>query len=88
MEAGGSRWGFCILIFIWIWLLVFVTLMFQILALYLYFDGAKNIHVLLVLIRGFGGQWRFLTGDWYLGLDLDMVTGLSYTHDSNFGSLS
>ena len=101
--------------------------MFQILALYLYFDGAKNsplspyfwfwrtlevpdrglvsllcfgcghsslIHpcskfwlftVILkvkripmsqVLIWGFGGRCRFLTGDWYLVLDLDMVTGL------------
>ena len=29
----------------------------------------------------------FLTGVWYLDLDLDMVTGIWYTHDPNFGSL-
>ena len=28
------------------------------------------------------------TGVWNLHLDLDMVTGLSYTNDPNFGSLS
>ena len=32
------------------------------LALYLDFEGAKNIYVLEVLIWGFGGHWRFLTG--------------------------
>ena len=35
-----------------------------------------------------GWVWRFLTGVWHLDLDLDMVTGLWYTHDLNFGSLS
>ena len=50
--------------------------MIQILALYLDFEGAKNIHVLKVLIWGFGGRWRILTGVWHLDLDLDMVTGL------------
>ena len=50
--------------------------MIQVLALYLDFEGAKNIHVLEVQIGGFGGQWRFLTGVCYLNLDLDMVTGL------------
>ena len=44
-DAGGSWLGFCILILIWIWSLVFDTLMIQILALYLDFEGAKNIHV-------------------------------------------
>ena len=44
--------------------------------LYLNFEGAKNIHVLKVLIWGFGGLWGFLTGVWHLDLDLDMVTGL------------
>ena len=29
--------------------------------LYLYFEGAKDIHVLQVLIWGCGGRWRFLT---------------------------
>ena len=55
--------------------------MIQILAFYLDFEGAKYIHVLKVLIWGFGGRWRFLTGIWHLDLDLDIVTGLGYTHD-------
>ena len=50
--------------------------MIQILALYLDFEGAKNIHVLEVIIWGFGGCWRFLTGAWHLYLNLDMVAGL------------
>ena len=62
--------------------------MIQISALYLDFEGAKYIHVLLVLIWGFGGRWRFLTGVLHLDLDLDMVTGLWYTHVLNFASLS
>ena len=45
-DAGGSWLEFDMLILIWIWSLVFSTLMFQILALYLDFEGAKNIHVL------------------------------------------
>ena len=64
------------MILIWIWSLVFDTPMIQIWALYLDFEGAKNIHILEVLILGFGGRWRFLTGVWHLYLDLDMVTGL------------
>ena len=66
--------GFGILI--WIWSLIFDTTIIQILALYLDFEGAKNIHVLLVLIWGFGGCWRFLTGVRNSDLYLDMVTGL------------
>ena len=62
--------------------------MIQFLAPYHDFEGAKIIHVLLVLILGFGGRWRFLTGVWNLALVLDMVTGLWYTHDPNIGSLS
>ena len=50
--------------------------MIQILALYLEFEGAKNIHVPQVLIWGLGGGWKFLTIVWYLNLDLDIVTGL------------
>ena len=50
--------------------------MFPILALYLDFKGAKNIHVLKVFIWGFGGLERFLTGVRHLDLDLNMVTGL------------
>ena len=45
-DAGGSWLGFGILILIWIWSLVFGTPIFRILALYLDFEGAKNIHVL------------------------------------------
>ena len=48
----------------------------KILAPYIDFEGAKNTHFLKVLIWGFGGCWRFLTGVWHLDLDLDMVTGL------------
>ena len=66
--------GFGILILIYIWSLVFDTPMFQILSLYLYFEGAKNIHVLYVLFWGFGGHWRVLTWVWHLDLDLYMVT--------------
>ena len=52
------------------------TTIFQILALCLPFEGVKNIHVLEVLIWGFGGDWRFLTGVCHLYLDLDMVPAL------------
>ena len=68
--------GFRIRIFILIQPLVFDTSIFQIWTLYLDFEGAKNIHLLEVLIWGFGGRWGFLTGVWHLDLDLDMVTGL------------
>ena len=44
--AGGSWLGFGILIMIWICSLVFGTPMFQILALYLDFESAKNLHIL------------------------------------------
>ena len=59
--------------------LIFDTLIiFQIWALYHDFEGAKNTHVLDVLIWGFGGYWRFLTGVWNLDLDLDMVKNLAW----------
>ena len=45
MGAGGSGLGFGILILIQIWSLVFDTPIFQILALYVDFECAKNIHV-------------------------------------------
>ena len=48
----------------------------HILAPYLDFEGAENIHVLKGLIWGFGGHWRFLNGVWHLDLDFDMVIGL------------
>ena len=51
-------------------------------------EGAKNINVLKVLIWGFGGHWGFLTEFWHPDIDLDMVTGLWYTHILNFCYLS
>ena len=50
--------------------------MLQISAIYLDFEGAKNILVLLVLIWGIGGHWRFLTEVWHRYIDLDMINGL------------
>ena len=89
LEDAGISWlGFGILIMIWIMSLVFDTPMIRILAPYLHFEGAKNILVFLVLIWGFGGHWRFLTGVWHPDIDFNMVTGLWYTHMPNFGSLS
>ena len=38
------------------------------LAFFLDFEGAKNIHVHKVLICHFGGCWRFLSGVWHLDL--------------------
>ena len=47
LEDATCSWlGFIILIFIWIWSLVFGTQILRILALYLDFESAKNIHVL------------------------------------------
>ena len=62
--------------------------MIQIYELYLNFEGAKNNHVIQVLIWVFGGCWRFLTGGWDHDLDFDMVTGVSNTNDQNFGFLT
>ena len=87
-DAGGSWLGFGILILIWIWSLVFGTPIFKILALYLDFEGAKNIHVLQVLIFGFGGCSRFLTGVRNPDLYLDMVISLWNNNGPTFGSLS
>ena len=77
---------FEILILILIWSLVFDTPMLQMLALYLDFEGAKNIHVLSVVIGGFGECWKFLTGVWHL--DFDKVTGSSWLSLQSFVSLS
>ena len=50
-ENCWNPWlGFWILIFIWIYSLIFYTPMIQLLAIYLDFEVAKNIHVLKVLI--------------------------------------
>ena len=87
-DAGDSSRGCGILILIYIWSLVLDTPMLHILYLYLDFQVAYNIYVLKVLIRYFGGCLRFLTGVWLMDLDLDMVTGLWYTNDPSFGSIS
>ena len=52
------------------------TFMYDTLAVYVDVEGAKNSHVLQVLLWGFEGCWRFLTGALHLDIDLDMVTGL------------
>ena len=49
-------------------------------------QGAKTICAPEVLIWGFEGYWRFLTGVLHLALDLDMVTGFWFAHVPNFGS--
>ena len=67
---------------------VSVRSMLKILAPYVDFKGAKNTHVLKVLIWGFGGCWRFLTGVWHLDSDFDVIIGLWYNHAPNSGSLS
>ena len=56
--------------------MVFDTSMIQIAALSLDFEGAKNVQVLKVLIWGFGGCWRVLTGIGHFDLNLNMVTSL------------
>ena len=53
----------------------FDTQILKILALYLHFEGAKNIQGLYVLIWVFCGGWRVLAGVLHLGLDMVMVTG-------------
>ena len=56
--------------------MVFNTPMFQILALYLDFKGAKKLHDLQVLIWGSERRWRFMTWIGHLDFDSDMVNGL------------
>ena len=86
-DAGYSWQGFGILILILIWSLVFDISLIQILALSLDFEGAKNIHILQVIIWSFSWVWRLLIGVWHLGLHLDMVNGLCYTYIPNFGTV-
>ena len=66
------------MILILIWSLVFGTPIIRLLAFYLGFEGAKNIHVLLVLIWSFGGHWMFLTGVWLPDIDSDIVRNLAW----------
>ena len=68
--------------------LLFDTPISQILALYLYFEGAKNIHVLQVLILVFGGGLRFLTGVQHLDLDLNMVNSVYQLSPESFRALA
>ena len=65
-DAGDSWLGFGILVLIWIWSLVFDISMLGLLALYLDFEGAQNIHVLYVLTWGFARCCRFLPWVWNL----------------------
>ena len=53
----------------------------------LIFEGAKTICAPKVLILGFRGCWRILTGVLHLDTDLNIVTGLWFTHVPNFGSI-
>ena len=62
--------------------------MIRIFALYLDFEGAKNIHVLKVLILDYGECWRFLTQILHLDLDFDMVNDLLNTLALNFSPKS
>ena len=75
-DSGVSWMGFSILILVWICSMVFDTTIIWILALLLDFESAKNTHDLYVLILGFWGCWRFLTGVWHLDLELYTGTGL------------
>ena len=80
-DTQGSWLGFWILILSWIWSLVFKTTFFQILALYLYPECAKNIHVLEVMIWSFlddGCSWLgfgilILIWTWPLVFDTPMI---------------
>ena len=55
--------------------------------LYPDFEGTKNINVLWILIWGFGGHFRFLTGVWHLGHDLDGLSYLAWNFPEVFNSL-
>ena len=86
-DAGCSWLGFGVLILIPMWSLVFDTQIFQILALFLIFKVQKHLCPLSPHL----GLWRTLEvpdWGWHHYLDLDMVTGLWYINDPNFGSLS
>ena len=61
--------------------------MIQILALYLNFEGAKNVHVLKVINWGFGGCWRFLTGVYHHDPDFDMLRNFVWIFPEIFISL-
>ena len=89
MEDAGSSW-LGLALFSWFgyshWSLIHQWSKFQISILILKVQttsmSCKSSY------WSFGGRWMFLTGVYHLDLDLDMVIGLWYTHDPNFGSLS
>ena len=88
MEDVEGLWlGFGSWILICIRSLVFDKTMIKILALYLDFEGAKNINVLSVLIWGLGGCWRLVTGVWHLDHDFDRLSYLSWIFPIFFISL-
>ena len=64
------------MILIWIWSLVYGTPIIRISALYLDFEGAKNIHVLLSPDVGLWWGLRVHGRVWHLDIYLDKVTGL------------
>ena len=64
------HWGFS---------LVFDTSSFRISVVYIFFEAAKNIHVLQVLIGALEDAEGSLLGVWNLDLDLDIVKSLRYT---------
>ena len=61
---------------------------FQILSLYLDFEGARNIHEILSPDLGLWRILWFLTGVLDHDLDYDMATGLWYNYVPNWCSLS
>ena len=64
------------------------TPIFQIIALYLDFEGARNIHVLSSPPWGLCRMLEVPDWVWHLDIALDMITGLCYTHSLPIGSLS
>jgi len=86
-DTGGSWLGFGILILIWILSLVFDLATIQILALSWIWRCKEHPCPLSPHLR----LWKTLEISdwglvWHLDVDLDMVTGLWYTHDPNFVS--
>ena len=82
-DTGGFKLQFGISVLVWIWLLIFDTPMFSILIL--------KVPRTCMFFKSRLGLWRMPEDPnwgWLLDLDSDMVTGISYIHVPNFGSLS
>ena len=71
-DAGGSWLGFSILILIWIWSLVFDIPMIRSLALYLDFEGAKNIQSRSLCLRSLGHILSSSLTDWHVDRNVDI----------------